>query len=114
MASNRAEIAQLAAAQASGLLTDRFEAGVLLGLVLHIAAMWVEMPEELAEAVGSRSAASRGSTVADAVERWSRSGAEPTAGSHPGTAPGRRHSVADRLRARRNAQGTVRYVFTGP
>lgn len=64
---NRAKIAQVAAAQAGGLLPDRFEAGVLLALVLQVAATWGDLPDELAEAVGERPADARASAVAEAV-----------------------------------------------
>jgi AcrR family transcriptional regulator len=65
--SNRAKIADIAAAQANGVISNRFEPGVLLALVLQVAAMWAEMPDELAQVIGSRSAKARASTVAEAV-----------------------------------------------
>ena len=65
---NRAKIAELADAQAQGLVSDRFEAGALLALVLQIAALWVELPEELAQAIGPRSADARAAVVREAVE----------------------------------------------
>lgn len=65
--SNRAKIAQIASAQAKGSIPNRFEPGALLALVLQIAAMWVDMPDELAQAIGSRSAKIRETTVTEAV-----------------------------------------------
>ena len=65
--SNRAKIAQLASAQAAGTISDRFEAGALLALILQIAAVWVDMPDELATAIGPTSAKARETAVAEAV-----------------------------------------------
>ena len=65
--SNRAKIDQIAGAQAAGLLTDRYPAGALLGLILHIAALWVSMPDEFAAVAGVPDADARAAFVRDAV-----------------------------------------------
>ena len=65
--SNRAKIAELASVQASGGLSRQIDAGPLLALVLQISAMWVELPDELAAAIGRTSADSRAAVVRQAV-----------------------------------------------
>ncbi|AMM18903.1 hypothetical protein AX769_00550 [Frondihabitans sp. PAMC 28766] len=65
--SNRDKIDQLAAAQAAGLLTDRYPAGTLLALILQIVAVWAEMPDELAAVADVPGADARAALVADAV-----------------------------------------------
>jgi AcrR family transcriptional regulator len=64
---NRAKIAEIATAQQGGLISDRFDAGTLLALLLQVAAMWIEMPDELTTAIGPRSSDQRANAVADAV-----------------------------------------------
>lgn len=65
--SNRAKIAQLAAAQEQGLLTTRYPAGVLLALILQLASTWTQLPDELAEAIGRLDGRTREEFVEDAV-----------------------------------------------
>lgn len=65
--SNRAKIGEVAAAQASGLIPDHYDPGSLLALVLQIAAMWADIPDELGKAIGPRSADARAAVVGDAV-----------------------------------------------
>jgi len=65
--SNAAKIDTLARAQANGTIASRLPAGVLLALLLQIAAVWAELPEELSEAMGPVDAGSRYAAVRDAV-----------------------------------------------
>jgi AcrR family transcriptional regulator len=65
----RHKIDAIAQAQADGVLPCHFPAGVLLGLVLHLAAMWTAVNPELAVAVEVTDATRRSEVVADAVRR---------------------------------------------
>jgi AcrR family transcriptional regulator len=65
--SNRAKIAEVAAAQAGGLIPAHFDPGALLALILQIAATWADIPDELGAAIGSRSSDVRAAVVGDAV-----------------------------------------------
>ena len=65
--SNRAKIAAIAAAQSEGYIPRTFPPGVLLALVLHIAAMWIDMPEERSQAINPPSASVRASVVRHSV-----------------------------------------------
>jgi AcrR family transcriptional regulator len=65
----REKVAVIARAQADGLLPADFPAGVLLTLVLHLAAVWSAVNPELAAGAGFPAGAQRRQFVADAVRR---------------------------------------------
>jgi AcrR family transcriptional regulator len=65
--SNRDKIAAIARAQETGVLTARIPAGVLLALIIQTAAVWVDMPDELATLMAPTNPASRAELVGDAV-----------------------------------------------
>lgn len=66
--SNRAKIDRIAQAQAEGSLPDCYPAGVLLALILQIAAMWADLPEELSAAIDVPNADTRATLVRKAVQ----------------------------------------------
>jgi len=65
--SNRAKIAEIARAQEGGAISSRYPAGVILALVLHLAALWGTVQPELAAAAELPPAAERYTLVAGAV-----------------------------------------------
>jgi AcrR family transcriptional regulator len=67
VASNQAKIDEIARAQDDGLLTRRYPAGALLALVIHTAALWADMPAELAACVKVADGETRAGLVRDAV-----------------------------------------------
>jgi len=67
--SNRAKVNAVAAAQKDGLVSDRFSAAELLGLVLHLSLVWaMSMPEYMA-VMGRVDAKSKRQLIVDAVDR---------------------------------------------
>ncbi|MDX6258598.1 MAG: hypothetical protein QOH84_286 [Kribbellaceae bacterium] len=67
MASNNHKVEAIAKAQADGRLPAHYEPIVLLGLVLHLAALWAGMTPEYALMVSRTSATERRKVVTDAV-----------------------------------------------
>jgi AcrR family transcriptional regulator len=72
--SSRPTIEEIAKAQASGTVADRFDAPVLFGLIVSIAAMWQTHSPEFPSVVGVSDPKRRREIVRDAVEcllhRW--------------------------------------------
>lgn len=68
-ASNRDKVAAVAAAQAVGELPDRWPAAELLGIVLHVAALWENNVPEFDDLVSGASTAHRREVVVDTVRR---------------------------------------------
>ncbi|MFC7753316.1 hypothetical protein [Tsukamurella soli] len=68
-AANDAKIAAIAAAQATGRVTDAMPASVLLGLMLTIATSWVDLPPEFASLERDFTTAERRGFVIEAVRR---------------------------------------------
>lgn len=66
---NRAKIAAIARAQAEGIVTDRFPAAVLLGLILVIATSWSDVPAGLEAITRDHTAQQRRDYVIEAVTR---------------------------------------------
>lgn len=67
VASNQAKIAEIAEAQAAGLVSDRYPADVLLVLILHLAATWGAVTPELTAAADIPGAPRRYELVAEVV-----------------------------------------------
>jgi AcrR family transcriptional regulator len=67
MASNEHKIEAIAKAQADGVLPAHYEPIVLLGLVLHLSALWAGMTPEYALLVKRTSTTERRKVVTDAV-----------------------------------------------
>jgi AcrR family transcriptional regulator len=65
--SNQAKIAEIARAQEAGTISSKYPAGVILALVLHLAALWGAMQPELAAAVQLPPATERYALVSGAV-----------------------------------------------
>ncbi len=66
---NEAKIQAIRDAQSNGLVSDRFPADVLLGLVITLASAWTSLPPEFAEIGAAISAAGRREHVVNAVAR---------------------------------------------
>lgn len=62
-----AHVAAIAQAQADGIVTDRFEAGTLYAMILHLATLWGDMSPDVRVVVGTPEASDRASTVSRAV-----------------------------------------------
>ena len=69
LASNKAKVAAITAAQKSGAITDRFSAVDLLGLVLHLAGFWSSNVPEYDALVARHSRAHRRRVIVEAVRR---------------------------------------------
>jgi AcrR family transcriptional regulator len=69
LASNRAKVAAVAAAQKAGVVASNFSAVDLLGLVLHISGFWSSNVPEYDILVARHSRAHRRRVVVDAVRR---------------------------------------------
>jgi AcrR family transcriptional regulator len=65
--STRGNVAQIAAAQSEGRVSDRFEAGVLFGLIIHIAALWATSNPDVLAVMNVKGAKRRHEVVRDAV-----------------------------------------------
>ena len=65
--STRSKADELARAQAEGRVSDRFDARVLLGLIIHLAAFWVGSNPDVLAVVNVSAAKRRRQTVHDAV-----------------------------------------------
>ena len=69
VSSNRTKVAAIASAQRSGDLPDRYAAADLLGLVLHLSALWHSQVPEFEVLVARHSRAHRRRVVVDAVRQ---------------------------------------------
>ena len=67
LASNKAKLQAVADAQAKGILSTRFPASVLLGLVIHLSGFWSSNVPEYDVLVEGSSAPTRRQVVVDAV-----------------------------------------------
>jgi AcrR family transcriptional regulator len=65
--STRGKVAQIAAAQSDGRVTDRFDAGVLLGLIIHVAAFWATSNPDVLTVMNVSAEKRRRGVVHDAV-----------------------------------------------
>jgi len=68
-AANEAKVAAIAAAQREGVVSDRFPAEVLLGLILVVATSWGSLPPEFAGLETGYTSEERRRFVVDAVAR---------------------------------------------
>jgi AcrR family transcriptional regulator len=68
VASTRAKVEEIAKAQAEGRIADRFDARVLLGVIIHLAAFWSMSSPDVLAVMGVSSAKRRREVVRDAVE----------------------------------------------
>jgi AcrR family transcriptional regulator len=69
VASTQSKADQIASAQAEGRVSDRFEARVLLGIIIHLAALWVTSNPDVLAVMDVSDPARRGEAVRDAVAR---------------------------------------------
>jgi AcrR family transcriptional regulator len=67
VASTRSKADEIAQAQADGRLPDRFEARVLLGLIIHLAAFWAMSSPDVLAVVNVSAAKRRRQLIRDAV-----------------------------------------------
>jgi AcrR family transcriptional regulator len=67
VASTRSKADEIAQAQADGRLPDRFEARVLLGLIIHLAAFWATSSPDVLAVVNVSAAKRRRQVIRDAV-----------------------------------------------
>jgi AcrR family transcriptional regulator len=67
VASTQGKADEIASAQAAGRVSDRFDARVLLGLIIHIAAFWVTSNPDVLAVMNVKAAKRRRETVRDAV-----------------------------------------------
>jgi AcrR family transcriptional regulator len=67
VASTKSRAAEIAKAQADGRVSDHFEARVLLGLIIHLAAFWAGSNPDVLAAMGVSAAKRRRETVREAV-----------------------------------------------
>lgn len=65
--SSREKVAAITQAQRDEVIADRFSAGELLGLIIQIAAVWVDLVPEVAEAINIEQVDARRDTVVRAV-----------------------------------------------
>jgi AcrR family transcriptional regulator len=67
--STEKKVEAIAAAQAAGTVSDRFEPHVLMALVLNLAALWATMSPDVEAAVGITDPRERGAIVREATAR---------------------------------------------
>src|SRR5262249_38600534 len=65
--STRSKVDEIARAQAAGRISDRFDARVLLGMIIHLAAFWVTSSPDVLAVMGISAAKRRREIVRDAA-----------------------------------------------
>jgi hypothetical protein len=67
VASTKSKVDELPRAQAEGHISDRFDARVLLGLIIHLAAFWVTSSPDVLAVMGISAAKRRREIVREAI-----------------------------------------------
>lgn len=69
VASTKAKVDAVAAAQAAGTLPDDIDASLLLALIIHVAALWAMSSPDVLTVVGRRTRDQRRAVIRDVVQR---------------------------------------------